>query len=643
MNWIQHLSFLYNRILASGARDLIPVDHTMQNAHICVKLDKKGNFLGASVLPPKTPLVIPVTEASEARSNNEAPHPLADKIQYVAGDYEDFGGTKKPYFKSYLHQLLSWSDSEYSHPLLKAVAVYAAKGSLVKDLVEADIFHTEKDGTVSAQVEDTDSYPIYASLPKTKEGVEFGSALICWTVDGIDTWSSQEIWDAWSRYRNSLNRRKDLCMATGEIAPIASLHPAKLRHGGDKAKLISSNDGLGFTFRGRLLNAEEALSVSAEASAKAHNALRWLIARQGIRNGDHVTVFWADNLKVPPNPYQDNFVSLSVEETEALSQQEDFGMEAANQIRLKMMGYKKFFSADKPVRMLILDSATPGRMAITAYAEILPDDFFSGMAKWQEDAAIPQQFTRSKEEGSKEKIRLWANVAPSAFSLFSTVYADMKGKASEGVRKQFFNRLEGIIFQGRPVPYEWVAKAMRVAVRPLNYEYWENERHLAACCGLYRAYRNRLNNEERMFLPMNLDPENRSRDYLFGRLLATAQSLEYYALYLQSNKSLPSRPTNAERLMTQFSSQPAKTWLTLEMKLNPYRMYLSKRGKTLYQEEISRLVSLFKPEDFTDNRVLSAEFLLGYHHQRLENMRRVKALKDQALNRAGQPKQFDPQ
>ena len=33
---------------------------------------------------------------------------------------------------------------------------------------------------------------------------------------------------------------------------------------------------------------------------------------------------------------------------------------------------------------------------------------------------------------------------------------------------------------------------------------------------------------------MSLDTKNRSRDYLYGRLIAQAESMEWYALYLQN-------------------------------------------------------------------------------------------------------------
>lgn len=84
-----------------------------------------------------------------------------------------------------------------------------------------------------------------------------------------------------------------LCLGSGESIPLADSHPKRLRHGGDGAKLISSSDNSGFTYRGRFQNAAEAYGLGSATTQKVHNALRWLIARQGARlNKSSVLVAW---------------------------------------------------------------------------------------------------------------------------------------------------------------------------------------------------------------------------------------------------------------------------------------------------------------------------------------------------------------
>lgn len=123
---------------------------------------------------------------------------------------------------------------------------------------------------------------------------------------------------------------------------------------------------------------------------------------------------------------------------------------------------------------------------------------------------------------------------------------------------------------------------------------------------------------------MSLDTENRSRDYLYGRLIAQAESMEWYALYLQNGKKAPTRATNAERYFQQFAQRPYSTWLNIEsVKLVPYKNYLTSLGKDFYKQSIGEIMDLFENDDFMCDDKLSGEFLLGYHCQKMEINRQI--------------------
>ena len=83
---------------------VLPLSHSTFNAQIEVMLDEEGNFLGSKKLDkgPDIVTIIPVTEDSAARSSGIAPHPLCDKLCYVAGDYALYTGDqkKKEYYES---------------------------------------------------------------------------------------------------------------------------------------------------------------------------------------------------------------------------------------------------------------------------------------------------------------------------------------------------------------------------------------------------------------------------------------------------------------------------------------------------------------------------------------------------------------
>lgn len=114
---------------------------------------------------------------------------------------------------------------------------------------------------------------------------------------------------------------------------------------------------------------------------------------------------------------------------------------------------------------------------------------------------------------------------------------------------------------------------------------------------------------------MTLERERTTREYLYGRLLALAEHLESRALYVGGEK----RATNAEKLMQRFADRPYSTWLILEAGLTPYKVRLrARRPGFLHKMEIEfdGVVNAFNPDDFTSDKRLTGEFLLGYHCQR---------------------------
>ena len=652
MSWMQKLYRTYESILEQGVTDdaepLTPVGHTIQNAHIVIVIDGQGNFQTARVMPPKTAILLPATESSENRTSGEAPHPLADKIQYVAKDYVDYGGEKKAYFDGYLKQLKAWCESPFAHPKVQAVLNYVAKGRVVADLVESGIFQLDSGNKVLNKWEaEGDAPSIFSVLPKTKGEIEFGSALVCWQVEiagdvHSQTWMDKTIQQSWADYVASEKAEKGFCLVQGKEAVISTMHPAKLRHTGDKAKLISSNDTAGYTFRGRFATAEEAASVSADVSAKAHSALRWLISRQGMRNGDQVTVAWAisgkpvpspmkdisseidwDNLDIGAGENPDEFSSQASSEQPSLDWSVNIGRAAAQIIKKKLHGYQAELKAHEQISLIMLDSATPGRMALTYYQEFLPANYFANLDAWIDDFAWYQRYSIEIPNGKKaDKRTQWRFVPPSPYSIAEAVY----GKSlSDTLKKQLYARLLPVIAGGTsvPIPEDLVQKSFQAACNPNGCENWEWQRNIGVACALYKGWHARHHDlSQRRTYPMSLDTQNRSRDYLYGRLLAVAENTESYALYLAGEK----RATTAERYMQRFAEHPFATWRNIELALKPYQERLRNNGKDTGAQAIGEIMELFATDDFTCDDKLSGEFLLGYHCQKMEIARRIAEL-----------------
>ena len=138
MAWMKTLAETYDVYAHLAGKEeneqavLLPISHSTFNAQIEVTGDVDGNFRKAEKLDKGKNVVtiIPVTEDSAARSSGIAPHPLCDKLCYIAGDYTRYTGEdKEKYFEAYLEQLRDWAESEYTHPMVAAVYRYLEKKS----------------------------------------------------------------------------------------------------------------------------------------------------------------------------------------------------------------------------------------------------------------------------------------------------------------------------------------------------------------------------------------------------------------------------------------------------------------------------------------------------------------------------------
>lgn len=651
MTWLARLYDSYEQAMQQKQNTpLLPICHTVQNAHVKIVIDGKGNFRSADVLE-KTQCIIPATERSAGRSSGCAPHALCDKLQYVAKDYVLFGGEKKSYFTQYEEQLRQWCESEYANPKAQAILNYIQKGEVIHDLVNVAIFPVSDAGkflkTWQAEI---DPPTIFRTLPKKKNNItqeneiEPGDALVIWEVqifnddETSETWKNSALQTSWINYDISLASKHGQCDVTRQLQSLATSHPARLRHSGDKAKLISSNDNDGFTFKGRFQESDEAFVMGFEFTQKAHNALRWLINRQGYRNGDQVILAWTTSgVKVrPPVEEQwkielENFeediqkIAKSLQEkSDKIDHSQNMGQIFAERLKKRLAGYRALLADNDEITLLILDSATPGRMAIVYYQELNKDDYFDALDKWAQDFSWYQRVPLA----GQAPLQLIAPPAP--WLVAKVAYGE---SVDDKLKKQIVERIFSCIVEQKQVPKNLVESCLRAATNPLAYkadEQWRWSRNISVACSLYRGYCARVDEKHRREYAMSLETECTNRDYLYGRLLALAEKIERRAL----KKSGEKRITNAQRLMQHFSVKPYTTWETLRKSLQPYinRLITSEDVGWIkdWENEIENVSCLFKHEDFISNRKLTGEFLLGYYCQK--NYIKNKSESNESIN-----------
>jgi len=603
---------------------LLPVSHTTQNAHVEVDITEDGEFLTASVIDKSDmSTLIPCTESSSSRAGSViAPYPLHDKLSYVAGDFVAYGGEVKKElpFATYIQELGKWANSVHAHSKVKSIYNYLSKGQLIQDLVRHKVLCVDADNRL---VDKWDKqyeamYPAKPAIFSVITGDQT-SAFVRFNVYApgkilTKVWKDPEVYESFIRYYSEQLGDNDLCYVTGKMRPISERHANKIRHAADKAKLISANDTSGFTFRGRFNLSSEAASISYEVSQKAHNALKWLINRQAKIVDQRVFLVWGNDELDIPAPDGDSYdLDVDIAETsERLAFTQD-GL--AKELSKAIDGYRNRLEAkvaDKNtnVNILIMDSATTGRMGILYYRNMNKELYLNRLVQWHSTCAWLHRY-RKDEQG--DFVQFYG--APATKDIAFAAYGP---RANEKVVKGLMERMLPCIVDGHKIPKDIVDSARQRASNPVSMERWEWEKTLSITCALINK------NKEKEGFTLALDKDNANRDYLFGRLLAIADVLERSAL--GPNES---RATNAIRYMNAFSRHPERTWRTIQSCLQPYQAKLG-AGVTYWSKMIDEVGSRITLEDF-NNKPLSGLYLLGFYSQRHELYQKKEKSKDEAL------------
>lgn len=578
---------------------MLPVAHSTANAQIELTLDLDGNFKGARTVEKKDAVtVIPVTEDSGARGNGINPMPFADKLVYIAGDYGEYAAGKKSdnsaYFINYMNQLRSWLASEYTHPFVRALYTYLDKKCLMYDLIKTGVLKTD---------DATGKLAAGEKIAGIAQEDSFVRIIINTDKGSVETWKDKAFQKAFIAFNSSLMGEKQLCYASGEYVPSTYKHPSKIRNSGDKAKIISTNDESGFTYRGRFANKEEAVSVGYEYSQKIHNALRWLREKQGKTIDSMTVIAWASAMQEVPDAssscFDDSFFDDLEDSAEsAVPSTAPMYMEM---LKKRIFGVRERLSPNTKVMIMGLDAATTGRINISMYSELESSQYLANIEKWYSETA----WLRFSGKLKKKMINSFSvyDIVRYAFGTEQGAFVDCDKK----LMRDNILRLLNCITNGAKLPSDIVNALYQKASNPLAYENGYNHRSvLEAACGMIR----KQIIDRKGDVSMAYDPNITDRSYLYGCLLAIADKAESEAYDEQERNA---RITNARRYWNVFSQRPYMTWGIIEERLRPY---LNKLGKSQvkYTKWINEITSKMEDTVFSDNSRLEPLYLLGYHH-----------------------------
>ena len=592
---------------------MLPVAHSTANAQIEIMIDLEGNFKGAKAVE-KTDAVtiIPATEDSATRSSGICAMPFADKLVYIAGDYSTYADGKKAdnsgYFTNYMNQLRKWMAGEYSHPFVKALYLYLDKKCLIDDLVKADVI----------KLNDTNGkFKEKEKIAGIAQEDAFVRIKIQTADTVIETWKDKSLQESFISFNSSLMGRKQLCYASGEEIPATYKHPSKIRNSGDKAKIISTNDESGFTYRGRFADKEQAVSVGYEYSQKIHNALRWLIEKQGKKIDSMTVIVWASAMQNVPDP-SSSFIDENDTEDNAVDEYDLFGFynlpdektadvpstmpKYMDMLNKRIFGVRERLEPNTKIMILGLDSANPGRINISMYSELESSQYLANIEKWHSETAWLRFHGKSK----KKMINSFSvyDIIKYAFGTEQGAFVDCDKK----IMRDNILRLLNCITNGAKLPSDIVNALYQKASNPLAYDNNYNHRSvLETACGMIRKYNI---DHEKGDVSMAYDPNCNDRSYLYGCLLAIADKAESEA-YDEQERNV--RVTNARRYWNAFSQRPYMTWGIIEKGLRPYMNKLGK-AQVKYSKWINEITSKMDVSAFADNSRLEPMYLLGYHN-----------------------------
>ena len=574
-----HLAGVYR----DGHEVLAPVSHslTSNNAVVIeITVDAGGKFVNAEAVGKENSKTIyPVTIDSAGRAGTKAferPHPLCDQIKYLTPKGDD---------NYYIPQLEAWFSSPFTHPKLLPILTCVKSGTIGDNL--AKLFEKNK--------------KISASLDK-------GDAFIRWRVIGLGEkesgpcWNDPSLFDAYIRYyADKLHRDAQvLCMISGDIQPLSEQHPKGIIPINGNAKLISANDSVNFTYRGRFVEEEQAATVGYLPSQKAHNALRWLASESGasVVYGGRTFICWNPKgkpLPKPTGPMRRKQTEHTVEPTEYRKRLRDL-----------LLSYKSELPDNEDVIIASFDAATTGRLALSYYNELRASDFLDRMAFWEDTCCW-----NSQDFGIS---------SPSLPSIVICAFGNERGESGtetievdDKIMRQQLQTLLNCRIEKAAMPLTIMQALVQKASNPSAYKNDKNrEKVLFTACAVIRKYRFDVRKEE---WSMAFDYDKEDRDYLFGGLLALLEKAER-CTFSQDE----AREPNAIRMQTVFSKRPMyASKIVWERVKNSYYPRLPVGLRMYYEQKIGAIwekLGSYSAEEL--NKPLKETYLLGYYLMRNE-------------------------
>lgn len=613
MSLITALLNTYNQAEKSGLVDqyeegstvLLPIYHNNMRSDgkniIECTLTKEGEFVKAEFLADKESIIFPVTEKSLTRAGkNPPPHPLVDKLQYLAPNDEQ----KHTSYKEVFNDWLDNSSSEGTESFLKPIKSFINNGEILTSIVTSlydGIDYELRDLTVH-YTDDKDK-------PKQND---LSGVFITFSIEefegpvNLSVTRNEELHQDYIQYVENKNKKNGICYFTGEEDYIIKNHRGLLGN----AKLISVSNNKE-TYYGRFKSGTDIVQMGYSTSEKVHLMLKYLLENRNSNQhlGEQqylINWFSTDhsnksgvNVMNPGDEMNDILFGANQPEEDYIpvtKRNERVG-QSFKQGNIRLSDSDTYYVA-------IIDKASNGRLSVKYFKELSVSQLFRNLKKWQE----MNSWWRYNHEKGESEIQ-----TPNTYNLIHTIYGiEREGKMAldnGNFRKSQERKIVTSIIEGERMPSDFVVKAKLNIKNRLSYDsMWNNLLFVALAI---------LNHDKEGEFQKMVDKNNMDQSYLYGRLLAVYERIEA-STFEKDNR----RVTNAEKFWTSYTNNPATMMLRLEEKIKAYEKQLrsSENKKGLFYKLVAEKQEIINAlHDHTDkkelNKSLGYQFIFGYYSE----------------------------
>lgn len=565
-------------------------------------LSKESDLLEARLLPEGETIQFPVTEDSVARSSGVAPHPLVDSASYVIQD-----GEKRSV--AYMEQMENWLAYD-TNDYVQIIRDYLKKPGML-DGVKEKIKDSEEGGEEKSK--------------KSAPSIDFAKVFFTFAIENyegmknvsvIENIALQERYKDYVEHKNAQDPSKEkiVCNLSGKEDYLCIKHQPLM----GTARLVSQITANDENYRGRFTTADQSIKIGMETSQKIHLMAKYLLSGQGTRRwlGEQANMvsWFSDDLSNAAefNPTKSAEVASSVKNRllSGRKSKSDGAMiadEMTEDIVKSFTNGKRMFSDDATYYIAIFDKISNGRVAAKYFRSLSGSRLKENLVAWQEKYHW-RGF--SNENRDKEFTPSPRRIALAAYGVERDGMLEIS--KNDFLKNQYQNIVTALV-EGRAVPRNF-EKALAVNIRHRqNYDKTWME---VLFCALAV-----LKDKGGIKDPM-LNRENTDRSYLFGRLLASFEYLEKSAFSKGDERS-----TNAEKMWTSYTNQPATMMLRLRNLMIPYERKLERSVEPLkrsayfnamreIREATNMLHDSYDMNSVEVNRPLDYGFIFGYEAQR---------------------------